>query len=262
MHLITVTLSQLDAQTLPPSLQLYVNVSMVVPYMVCNHPCDMLLLSSYVGADAPHATTSYWNNKEITHRCETACCCRWLQADHIYMHQHSVQVTPVLSPRQLVLIWQQTPALLKHNLAICILYRHRTWNPTSENTYRNVSCCVRTVCFCRFGWVTLTCTHSFFVPRLVRAVVTVQSLVVVAGVCLVAHLAHLAGAGLAAVTAVHQEAHTWRTFRGDRGTLAGPLAVLGPVVEVRSWGCDGCGRRHGSGILGVGLEGREWTNEA
>lgn len=110
--------------------------------------------------------------------------------------------------------------------------------------------------------MTLTCTHSFFVPRLVRAVVTVQSLVVVAGVCLVAHLAHLAGAGLAAVTAVHQEAHTWRTFRGDRGTLAGPLAVLGPVVEVRSWGCDGCGRRHGSGILGTGLEGREWTNEA
>lgn len=125
--------------------------SIVVPYMVCNHPCDMLLLSSYVGADTPHATTSYWNNKEITDRCATACCCRWLQADHIYMHQHSVQVTPVLSPRQLVLIWQQTPALLKHNLAICILYRHRTWNPTSENTYRNVSCCVRTVCFVGLG---------------------------------------------------------------------------------------------------------------
>lgn len=102
--------------------------------------------------------------------------------------------------------------------------------------------------------MTLTCTHSFFVPRHVRAVVTVQSLVVVARVCLVAHLAHLPGAGLAAVTAVHEEAHTWRTGRGHLGTLAGPLAVLRPVVLVHSWGCGGCGGRHGSGILGVGLE--------
>lgn len=97
------------------------------------------------------------------------------------------------------------------------------------------------------------CTHSFFVPRHVRAVVTVQSLVVVACVCLVTHLAHLPGAGLAAVTAVHEEAHTWRTGRGDLGTLTGPLAILRPVVWVHSCGHDGCGRRHGSGILGVGL---------
>lgn len=101
--------------------------------------------------------------------------------------------------------------------------------------------------------MTLTCTHSFFVPRLVRAVVTVQSLVVVARVCLVAHLAHLLGAGLAAVTAVHEEAHTWWTGRGDTGTLTGPLAVLRPVVRVCRCGCDGYGGRHGSGILGVGL---------
>lgn len=116
--------------------------------------------------------------------------------------------------------------------------------------HQNTSCCVRTVCF----WVTLTCTHSFFVPRLVRAVVTVQSLVVVACVCLIAHLAHLLGTGLAAVTAIHEEAHTRWTGRGDTGTLTRPLAVLRPIVRVCRCGCDGYVRRHGSGILGVGLE--------
>lgn len=104
--------------------------------------------------------------------------------------------------------------------------------------------------------VTLTCTHSFFVPRLVRAVVTVQPLVVVAGVCLVAHLAHLPGAGLAAVTAVHQEADPRGTGRGDLGAFARPLAVLRPVVRVQECGRDGCGGWHRGGILGVGLEGR------
>lgn len=82
--------------------------------------------------------------------------------------------------------------------------------------------------------MTLTCTHSFFVPRLVRAVVTVQSLVVVACVCLVAHLAHLPGAGFAAVAAIHEEAHAWWTGRRDCGTLAGPFAVLRPVELVHS----------------------------
>lgn len=91
-----------------------------------------------------------------------------------------------------------------------------------------------------FGRGTLTCTHSFFVPRLVRAVVTVQSLVVVAGISLVALLTHLPCAGLAAVTAIHEEAHAWGTGRDDGGTLAGPLAVLRPVVDVYSWGCDSC----------------------
>lgn len=97
------------------------------------------------------------------------------------------------------------------------------------------------------------CTHSFFVPRLVRAVVAVQSLVVVAGVRLVAHLAHLPGARLAAVAAVHEEAHTRRALGYDPGTLAGPLAVLRAVVRVCGRGHGGGGRRHGSGILGVGL---------
>lgn len=115
--------------------------------------------------------------------------------------------------------------------------------------------CKNTCLFCWFCRVTLTCTHSFFVPRLVRAVVTVQSLVVVAGVSLVAHLAHLPGTGLAAVTAIHEEAHTWWTSRGDLGTLARPFAVLCPVVKVRERRGDG--RWHGSGILGVGLE-RSW----
>lgn len=97
------------------------------------------------------------------------------------------------------------------------------------------------------------CTHSFFVPRLVRAVVTVQSLVVVTRVGLVAHLAHLPGARLAAVAAVHEEAHARRTGGGDLGALAGPLAVLSALVLFHGGGCDGCRRRHGSGILGVGL---------
>lgn len=78
--------------------------------------------------------------------------------------------------------------------------------------------------------MTLTCTHSVFVPRLVRTVVAVKSLVVVARVRLVAHLAHLPCAGLAAVTAVHEEAHTWWAGGHDPGTLAGPLAVLRPGV--------------------------------
>lgn len=108
--------------------------------------------------------------------------------------------------------------------------------------------------------MTLTCTHSFFVPRLVRAVVTVQSLVVIARVCLIAHLAHLSGAGLAAVAAVHEEAHAQRARRGNAGTLAGPLAVLHAVVRVRRRGRDGWdtrGGRCGSQILGEGLEGGE-----
>lgn len=154
----------------------------------------------------------------------------------------------------------------------------------------DIPCCVRAVqvvfifiFFGRFPWETLTCTHSFFVPRLVRAVVAVQSLVVVARVRLVAHLAHLAGARLAAVAAVHQEADAWRTGGGHRRTLAWPLAVLRAVVrlcgggrDAGGWdaggrdvggrdtggrdvggrdvgGRDGGGRRHGSGILGVGL---------
>ena len=52
--------------------------------------------------------------------------------------------------------------------------------------------------------LTLTCTHSLFVPRLVCAVVTVQSPVVVAGVFLVALLTQLLSAGLAAVAAVRE----------------------------------------------------------
>ena len=108
--------------------------------------------------------------------------------------------------------------------------------------------------------MTLTCTHSCFVPRLVRAVVTVQALVVIACVCLVAHLAHLSGAGLAAVAAVHEEAHARRARRGHGGTLAGPLAVLRAVVGLRrraSDGREGLSRRCGGRILGEGLEGEE-----
>lgn len=114
----------------------------------------------------------------------------------------------------------------------------------------------------------LTCTHSFFVPRLVRAVVAVQSLVVVTRVGLVAHLAHLPGAGPAAVAAVHQLADARRAARWHRRTLARPLAVLRAVVWLLGGGRDdggsggvgggdhgGRGRWHGSRIL-EGLESR------
>lgn len=53
---------------------------------------------------------------------------------------------------------------------------------------------------------------------------------VVTGVCLVALLPHLPGAGLAAVTAVHEQAHSCGAGGEDLGALTGPVAVLGPVV--------------------------------
>lgn len=107
-----------------------------------------------------------------------------------------------------------------------------------------------------FSRGTLTCTHSFFVPRLVRGVVTVQSFVVVARVCLVALLSHLSSTGFTAVTAVRYEADARRTGGGDCGTLAGPFAVLCPGVRLCGCGGDGRGRRHDGGILGEGLMGK------
>lgn len=126
----------------------------------------------------------------------------------------------------------------------------------------------------------LTCTHSFFVPRLVRAVVAVQSFVVVTRVGLVAHLAYLPGTGPAAVAAVHQLADTRRAARWHRWTLARPLAVLRAVVvgggrddgSGGGGGGGGCsdhggrGRWHGSRVL-EGLErraevkGRMWKKK-
>lgn len=99
----------------------------------------------------------------------------------------------------------------------------------------------------------LTCTHSFFVPRLVCAVVTIQPLVVVAGVGLVACLARLHGAGLAAVAAVCHEADAggadWRAGRAH----AGPPAVPRPLVWVH---LGGCGRGYRT-ILGQDLRDKE-----
>lgn len=141
---------------------------------------------------------------------------------------------------------------------------------------KNINVCFPAVCACLFQvvlWVgghLLTCTHSFFVPRLVRAVIAVQSLVVVARVSLVAHLAYLPGAGPAAVAAVHQLADARRAAGRRHRTLARPLAVLRAVVRLLCGGRydggsgggggrgdhSGRGRRHGSRIL-EGLERRE-----
>lgn len=59
---------------------------------------------------------------------------------------------------------------------------------------------------------------------------------VVTGVCLVALLPHLPGAGLAAVTAVHEQAHSCGAGGEDLGALTGPVAVLGPVVWLQVCG--------------------------
>lgn len=132
------------------------------------------------------------------------------------------------------------------------MLQHATPRTEREKKKKDFPKCVKL--WCLLQWVTLTCTHSFFVPRLVRAVVAVQSLVVVARVGLVAFFAHLPGAGLAAVAAVHEEADARRTLGGRLGTLAGPLAVARAAVRLCGRRGDGVGWRHGSGIQGGGLE--------
>lgn len=99
---------------------------------------------------------------------------------------------------------------------------------------------------CPLRYITPSCSQPVpTISRLVSAVVTVQSLVIVAGVGLVAHLVHLPGTGLTAVTAVHQQTHTRWAARGLLGTLAGPFTVLRAVKGL----VDCCGGRHGCGVL-------------
>lgn len=84
--------------------------------------------------------------------------------------------------------------------------------------------------------MTLTRTYSFFVPRLVCAVITVKATMMVTVFLLVANLPHLFGTCSAAIAAVHDQANTWRTGGGSFRAFAGPLAVLGAVIGLRGRG--------------------------
>lgn len=77
----------------------------------------------------------------------------------------------------------------------------------------------------------LTCTHAFFIPRLVSAVVTVQPLMVVTCVSLVAGFSQLFSTGLTAVTAVCEQTDPQRANQGHLRTFTGPLTVLCPVKQ-------------------------------
>lgn len=74
----------------------------------------------------------------------------------------------------------------------------------------------------------LTCTHACFIPRLILRVVAVETLVGITDVHLIADFSSLLGAGLAAATAVLQQAHP--------GAAGGYWrALAGPVAQLRAW---------------------------
>lgn len=75
----------------------------------------------------------------------------------------------------------------------------------------------------------LTCTYAFFVPRLVSAVVTVQPLMIVTCVSLVAGFSQLFSAGLTAFTAVCEQTDPPRAHGDHLRTFTRPLTVLCPV---------------------------------
>lgn len=105
----------------------------------------------------------------------------------------------------------------------------------------------------------LTCTYSYFVPRSVSTVVTVQAPVEVTGVSLCAALPSLPGTRLAAVTAVRDQADAGRAPRWGLGALAGPPAVLGPCVGLcRGWDSAA----HGEGGLASGLQTKKHSLES
>lgn len=107
-----------------------------------------------------------------------------------------------------------------------------------------------------WGWpmvwgVSLTCTHSYCVPRVVPTVVAVEAPVGVADRSLRAVVPQLLGAHLAALTAVRDEADAQRAAGRGRRALARPLAELG-ARGVLQRGRSGA---HGRGGWGEGLRG-------
>lgn len=105
----------------------------------------------------------------------------------------------------------------------------------------------------------LTCTHSYFVPRSVSAVVTVQAPVKVTGVGLGAVLPDLLGTHLAAFTAVGDQANPSGTARWQLRALTRPLAILSPRISLCH---SGGGGGHGGGGLGNGLQANRGTRFA
>lgn len=82
----------------------------------------------------------------------------------------------------------------------------------------------------------LTRTYSFFVPRLVSAVVTVKSFMIVTYISLITGLAHLLGTVFAAVTSVRQKADPGWTRGWALGALTGPFTVSKTVIRVQLCG--------------------------
>lgn len=75
--------------------------------------------------------------------------------------------------------------------------------------------------------MSLTCTHSYCVPRAVPAVVTVEAPVGVAGGSLCAVVPQLLGTHLTALAAIGDEADPQRAAGWGQRALAWPLAELG-----------------------------------
>lgn len=78
------------------------------------------------------------------------------------------------------------------------------------------------------GGVSLTCTYSYCVPRVVPTVVAVEAPVGVADRSLCAVVPQLLGTRLTALAAVGDEADAQRAAGRGRRALARPLAELGP----------------------------------
>lgn len=81
----------------------------------------------------------------------------------------------------------------------------------------------------------------------------------VTGVRLSAALPSLPGTGLAAVTAIRDQADAQRAAGWGPGALAGPPAELSPCVGLwRGWD----GAAHGEGALGSGLQAKKHSLES
>lgn len=78
------------------------------------------------------------------------------------------------------------------------------------------------------GGVSLTCTYSYCVPRVVPTVVAVEAPVGVADRSLCAVVPQLLGTRLTALAAVRDEADAQRAAGRGRRALTRPLAELGP----------------------------------
>lgn len=113
--------------------------------------------------------------------------------------------------------------------------------------------------------LSLTCTHSYCVPRPVPTVIAVEAPVRVTDGSLCAVVPELLGTYLTAFTAICDKADTQRAARWRLWALTGPLAELGTCGCVLRWHrseSHGCGvwrddlwrkGRDGKGLLSPGF---------